>query len=127
MNQGWADSVVSGIERRTLAEAQRLRGEIADDVRKSIGVPVGRGAGGVTVRSKSGEPPRRDEGDLYRSVGHRVRVGAGRVELEIHAGGRRAPHAAHLEKRMNRRFMAPAYDRWKGRVPGRLADAAAGR
>jgi hypothetical protein len=73
------------------------------DIRDSINVRV-QYVGHLVIRSDPGEPPRREFGDLYRSIHYRVAPKAETVEaLEIYTD--RYPVAVYLE--FGTTFMEP--------------------
>lgn len=61
-------AVTAYLAGRMRPAVESVASEIAADIRERINVPVGR-SGGRIIRSKPGEPPRREYGDLYKSVG----------------------------------------------------------
>lgn len=80
--------------------------DLADDVRKRIGVPVER-SGGRVIRSKPGEPPRRDTGRLQASVD------AARIENDSHVVASVSvdtPYARKLNDQMDRPIFGDLLD-----------------
>jgi hypothetical protein len=64
-----ADRIVDDLIRRSRDKFDALGGEIVRDMREMIGVPVS-GSGRNVVRSKPGEPPRKETGALQGSWRH---------------------------------------------------------
>lgn len=123
-NENFVDAWMRDISDALVVEADRLGADIADDVRRRLSVPVA-GSGARAIRSKPGEPPRREFGKLRTSVDHRViRVGAERIALRITAGGSLAPYAPILEKKLNRDILRSVPARWGDRAAERLRRAA---
>lgn len=88
------DRIARSAERRLKAEMERMRA----DVQKRIGVPVER-SGGRTIRSKPGEPPRKDKGNLYASADAQT-LNAGRtVQGSVSVNTK---YARRLNNQMNR-------------------------
>jgi hypothetical protein len=123
----FAQGIVADILDAVAEEAERLGAEIAADVRESIDIPVEPTSSGYVVRSRPGEPPRRESGHLWESIGFEVARDDGRrrVGLSVYSDD---PKAAGLEYGRDdvrpRPFMAPAFDRWADQVAERIADAA---
>lgn len=93
-----------------IADAMRDVGEkIAIDIKDRISVPVGyrigpRG-GVVKIRSRRGEPPRKDTGRLQKEIASDVIAAQGQVEGSVYA---KTPYAGHLENELNRPIMTDA-------------------
>jgi len=112
-----ADKITRQMLDKIETEMETLGQAIADDLRQLISVPVGRDERGrVTVRSKPGEPPRKDTGRLYESVTHVVYRAGGRVRLVVATN---TPYAGFVNR--TRPYRKIMNRRWKRRVEIRLA------
>lgn len=105
-----------------------LGGQYAADVKESLDISV-EYVGSEVIRSKPGERPRRETGELQDATRHEVdRLLFDETELSILND---CPHAAPLEfgtqTVLPRPFMAPALERITDKLPDDLNDAVAGR
>lgn len=108
--------------------------EIVADIRESISIPVLKVGEAMThekrnfivarlpysesdkvVRSKVGEPPRRETGDLWLDVQMEVSQDGLEVTLEVY---QTLFYAWILEGKLDRPYFGPAYERWKDRIAG---------
>jgi hypothetical protein len=81
-----------------------------DNVRTKISIPVGRdSSGNVIERSKPGEPPRLETGNLHDSIGHQVFDDAdqNQIGVTVYAGTYYAPE---LEVDYNRPILVDVPD-----------------
>jgi hypothetical protein len=67
MSDPTIDRIMSGLTAQVKATMDAALRDTADDMRRIISVPVVR-SGGKVIRSKPGEPPRKDTGKLLASV-----------------------------------------------------------
>jgi len=109
----WASNASERNRRAARKACEAVGRLVRDDVRQSISTRVFR-YGGVVFRSEPGEPPFRENGDLWRSVKYRVLDEANSVEaVEVYTDD--MPKAFYLEKGTEdmeaRPFMAPARKR----------------
>lgn len=88
------DRIARNVEAAALAEMQRLK----PIVQKRIGVPVQR-TGGKTIRSRPGEPPRRDTGRLQASATAQTIDATRTVQGSVSVN---TPYAKRLNNQMNR-------------------------
>ena len=95
-------------------------------IKQAISVPVGRDArGNVTVRSKRGEPPRLETGELQSEIQYAVLTVNGAPLLEIGSARPSTPRVPDiLEMELNRPYMAPALMRMAAYALKMLATAA---
>ena len=114
-NAGWAASVSDQLRRRSAAAAEQLGPEIVADVRQAASVPVEK-EGGRIVRSKAGEPPRKQTGALVESIGYEVTAEA----LVVFST---CAYAARLETDGDRPLFGPAFERWADPAAERLGAA----
>lgn len=73
-NEGFVDGVMADLGRSLLDELRDLGPDIEADLVELVSTPVQYAAAGV-VRSKPGEPPRKEHGDYARSIRHTVSEG----------------------------------------------------
>lgn len=110
--QKWLDEIRKD-QTKKMQKAVRL---VRNEVVKSLGVKVGRNANGrVTERSKPGEPPRLETGELRRSIATEVDTDRGEVVGRV---GTNKEYAKYLElpAYLNRPFLLPAVARTKDQV-----------
>ncbi len=79
------------VEDRISTALHRTGSDTVDLIRDIISIPVER-VGSKTIRSKSSEPPRKESGDLWRSIAYRVPE---RLRLQILSD---CPYRHHLRK-----------------------------
>lgn len=96
---------------------------IVSDVKTLISINVEYGPGGaVIVRSKPGEPPRRETGLLQSSIGYGVQSGE-IVSLQIDSD---CPYSGFLEKGTTHMAQRPYFetvaDFWANELPDRLVN-----
>jgi len=101
--QGVVDDLLADIE---TAVAQGVQGALEDATeytKRLVVIDVEYGPNGV-IRSVKGEPPRRDTGNLYNSIGNTDVDfdGKGRISGEVYAG---ASYAAVLQDVLDRPFL----------------------
>jgi hypothetical protein len=113
------------IEAEVAEEMATIVETVAVDIREEIGVPVGYRIGpeGGTykIRSKPGEKPRKDSGELQDEIVADVTREEGIVTGTVDA---LAPHAVYVEA--IRPFMDPAARRWEPVVIERIVAAVGG-
>lgn len=116
------DSLVSDA-RAALADAL---GDVASTVRDRVGKPVGYAIGprgGVRkIRSKRGEPPRRDTGRLQKSVESAAIEIADKIAGSVYVG---APYAEPLQHNLDRPILSDVLEATEDLVLDRLAGSAA--
>jgi len=105
-----------------------LGGQYVGDVKESLDVSV-EYQGSEVIRSKPGENPRRETGELQDATRHEVeKLLFDEQELSIVND---CPHAAPLEfgtqTVLPRPFFGPAFERLTDKMPDDLNDAVAGR
>lgn len=88
------DRIARQCEARLKAEMDRIK----DDIQKRIGVPVVR-TGGKVIRSKPGEPPRKDTGKLQASTSAQTIDATRAVHGSVSVA---TPYARRLNNEMNR-------------------------
>jgi hypothetical protein len=93
------DRAAVAIEKRLLARAEIMR----DEAKERIGVPVVR-QGGKVIRSKPGEPPRRDKGKLQASASAQTINATSTVQASVSVS---TPYAKRLNDQMNRPIFGP--------------------
>jgi hypothetical protein len=139
MSDPATDEIMRKIASPLSRELLNISDGIVEDVRKAISVPVqilnpltsrkrdnpfGKRAGikhgGNVIRSKPGEPPRRETGRLFTSITPTVKVDGDTFILKVESN---TPYDARLEYKMNRPFMRPAEKRWATLIPPRLTSA----
>ena len=76
-----ADAMHAHLMERLRGAMDRIGAGLAEDIRESVSVPVGR-SGGKVVRSKAGEPPRRETSGYRATIRHATRVEGDRVVTE---------------------------------------------
>jgi len=109
------------------ATAREMRA-IADDIKERVSIPVGyrigpRG-GTYKIRSKPGEPPRKDTGNLQASITPDTIVVGDQVAGSIQA---KAPYSDPLENQMDRLIMTDLLDEFSERFADAVARAAGNR
>lgn len=93
MANNWDQVVKSKLRKAVRLALNEIGRRGVKDIRQSIEVPV-QHIGGVTIRSEPGEPPRYDDGNLWKSIKYKVRAGAGGLgDLIIYVANTIAPHA----------------------------------
>lgn len=69
MSDPAVDEIMRGIGANVTASLEQAGRDAVEQTRQLLAVPVGRSASGeVTVRSKAGESPRKESGDLSKSI-----------------------------------------------------------
>lgn len=129
MNEAFVDSAMAYLKARVRAECEALGYELEVNLIEKLSIPVqteslssstGRTYTRV-VRSKVGEYPRRDEGNLVDSIGHDVIMdgeGPDTIVIELYTTD---PKARRLEGVLKRKLMGAFFREWIKRVPERLA------
>ena len=117
---------IGKIVREAAAEAMRgMAPELVADINALISVPVGR-IGGRTIRSRPGEPPRLDTGNLRASNASSVDADALRLTAY-----NTAPYAATLEfdfRGIGRRpYYSTVFADWQDKFPSLLASGMAAK
>lgn len=102
------DRIARRAEAALLEEMTALKG----DVQKRISVPVVR-QGGRTIRSKPGEPPRRDTGRLLASAAAQTIDAARTVQGSVSVT---TPYAKRLNNAMNRPIFGALLQERKARI-----------
>ena len=94
-------------EKRRVDAATRF---IAGEVKKALSIKVGKNGKRVTVRSKDGEAPRLETGELRRSITSQVEVNGWRVVGKV---GTATKYAFWLEspEHLNRPFLSSTLHR----------------
>lgn len=91
--------------------------QIQDDWQDLISVDVEYSGATVTVRSKPGEPPRRETGDLYESIQEETETDYGSVSLEISTDIEYAPYLEDgTEKMAPRPHRTRTFEKWVDEV-----------
>src|SRR6185437_14089612 len=117
-----AESITSDLLTELETEFDAIGGEIVGDIRDAISVPVAYQRGRI-IRSKPGEPPRYETGNLWRHVLMEVTADRSEmtVRLDVYVDDDAAPYGLWLETgtvHMDERpFWLPAWERWADRVP----------
>lgn len=124
----WAEQQMMRIRERITQEFDTIGVEMVDDARESISVPVG-GSGYAPIRSKPGQPPRREFGHLWASTDHSIGNGP-RNDPQLTVRND-AAYARRLEygegKLQPRPFFAPLRATWITRIVPRLIEAIEGK
>lgn len=123
----FGDKVIADLEQRATDALDQSGGLVADDIRDQISVPVGYRIGprgGVTViRSKPGEPPRRETGDYQSSIDHQTATDGSRVTTSIFTDD---PIGGYLENgtsRMAKRpHFKPVFDEYAADAARRIGE-----
>lgn len=122
-----ADELFAVMEADIEAESRRINEDIAADIKDRIGVPVGYRIGpkgGTTkIRSKRGEPPRKDTGRLQREITGETIAADGQIQSSVYAP---TPYADPLENKLDRPIMTAHSEVYDDLIADRSARAAAG-
>jgi hypothetical protein len=98
MANDFADVCAAAIQ-DAIAAALRDEGEtLSSDVRSRISVPVEK-SGGKIIRSKPGEPPRKDTGRLHAEINTQTIVAGDVAEMAVESP---TPYAPPLNNELNR-------------------------
>jgi hypothetical protein len=122
MNIRASDDVLRQIADETEKKLDALGEEMAEWLRKLIGVPVirqriaGRETKTVIVRSQPGEPPRKDTGRLQASVQYVTYRTGWKIKLVISTN---TPYAETLNR--TRPYRRIFEDHWRQQIPFRLS------
>jgi hypothetical protein len=115
-----ADRIMVSVKRRAEEAIEQLGGDVADDLRKSLSVPVDYSTSPPT-RSKPGEFPRMDSGDLLASVNYTVYRTGGRDRINLRVVTDKFYDAILIAS--GRRFDAYILARWSRLADQRVAIA----
>lgn len=98
--------------------------EIADETRERVSVPVqvitGPRGGRRVIRSRPGEPPRKDTGALQDSVSVNVAETTENVDGYVHVG---VHYSEPLQTKMRRLILDDRADEFADRFTDQMADA----
>ncbi len=115
------------IESDIAIASQQMADQIASDVKDRIGVPVGYAVGprGGTrvIRSKPGEPPRKETGNLQSGVIAEVVAVRGQISGSIYD---EVPYAAPLESDLDRPILTDLAETYEDFLADGVTRAAAG-
>lgn len=99
------------VQNRQLELSQNISREMEASIKESLNIPVERKEGKL-IRSKAGNPPRRQTGRLRESIESKVEVSYHTVRLTAGDLGGKAPYALYLEygsvSILPRPFLLPA-------------------
>lgn len=101
------EQIMGEIQSRLEEAYKPILAEMADETRKRINIPVER-SGGKVIRSKRGEPPRRDKGKLISTVTHGVISGNDIVSGSVNTN---TNYDQRLNNEMNRPIFGDVLDR----------------
>lgn len=115
-----AERIMVRVKMRAEDAIEQLGGDMAEDLRKNLSVPVDYSTSPPT-RSKPGEYPRLDSGDLYRSVNYTVYRAGGKDKVNLRLVTDRFYDAILIAS--GRRFDAYILARWSRLAEQRVAIA----
>lgn len=123
-NEAFVDGIMADINGSAEQAYRAVGPEVEAYAVQLVSVPVGR-QGSKIIRSKPGEPPRKETGGVAGGIGHEVRRDAeDQPTLIVYAIGAVAGYLTDGTSRMAKRpFMEPTFDRWAEPVCDRVADA----
>ena len=117
-----ADDIADSLVRKARDGMGKVAQELADRWRKLIAVPV-EGKGRTAIRSKPGEPPRRETGEYQDSIESRVEIEGDKVTA---VAGTTMERGVWLEKGTGRMKPRPhaskVADEFGGEVVDRVAE-----
>jgi len=100
------DDIVNYSLRRIEEAVQTHLDELRDNIKEAISIPVetviGPRGGIIKIRSKPGEPPRKDTGRLHSSITNGVIVAGDTISGSVST---ETPYATPLEHQLNRPIM----------------------
>jgi len=110
----WTEAIFANLAENTREYFEEVGREQVELIKQDISIPVVR-KGRIVIRSKPGEPPRRDSGKLYNSIKSRTyMLGPRRVTLQVICTDKKG---VWLEKRFRRPFMSTARQRLVEVIP----------
>lgn len=120
-------SLFDEIEADIAAKSREIAEKIAIDVKDRIGVPVGYAIGpkGGTrkIRSKRGEPPRKDTGKLQAGLQSDVIQVTGQIAASVF---NEVPYGEPLERKLDRPILTDLAETYEDYIADGVAQAAGG-
>lgn len=119
-NAGWASEVSQYLRSTFREQAQDVGAEVAADIKAAISTPV-EYDGSKVIRSRPGEPPRKESGDLLDSIDFAVEQFDGTEQLSVYSDSKILGYldggTSTIEPRP---VFGPAFERWAGPAADRL-------
>lgn len=123
----FVDKLIADLEARAQSAFSQVGAIVADDLRKTISKPVGfrigKRGGSVPIRSRPGEPPRREFGNYIASIDQTTAKGVDRVMTTIFTDN---PIGGFLERgtsrMVQRPHFKPIFDEYAGGVRKLVGD-----
>lgn len=112
----FADTLINDLRQRAGPAFDEFGREVLDALRTSVSVPVGY-AGSRVIRSRPGEPPRRETGDYRAGLGTELTYLPAGVSTSIFTDDQLGPWLENGTSRMEARpHFEPIFDRYAARA-----------
>lgn len=115
------DEIVRDIAREQQATAEKIVADVQDRVGKPVGYRIGPRGGETKIRSKRGEPPRKDTGRLQRSINAETIEVGDQIATSINPGD--VPYAEPLQMDLDRPIFSDELDATTDLILDRTVEA----
>jgi hypothetical protein len=123
----FVEDIMAEVRRRLEPVAESLANDVRDDLRETCSVPVVK-QGGRTIRSKPGEPPRRETGGYVASILSASSTAGDRVRAQVFTDAELGRWLNFGTSRMAARpHWTEAANKWAAEATRRFAEAVGGR